>query len=43
VDGGRKKKIADARTDSTLLEYGDHHIVEGELLKLSTMNHENVR
>jgi hypothetical protein len=41
--GGRKKRIAAAKKDLRLLEYRHHHIVEGELLKLSTVNHECVR
>ena len=41
--GGRKKGIAAARKDLRLLEYRHHHIVEGELLKLSTVNHDCVR
>jgi hypothetical protein len=41
--GEKRKEIAAAKIDSLLLEYPNHHIVEGELLNFSTMNQEPVR
>jgi hypothetical protein len=38
VSGKRREEIAGAKIDSLLLEYSDHHIVEGELLNFSTVD-----